>query len=261
MRASPKLSLRDGDKAELVRLATDLLAGAAVSRRARIVLLAAKGHTNAAIAARTGASLPTVVAWRSRYQESGIPGLSDGQRSGRPRRVDRESIIKATVNGSSQERPWTCRNLARHLGVSSATVARCWREFGIAPRSSGGFRFHTEPQLEASEVAVIGQLEGEGGRMVVLLVDQPGDGLRVIGTSATPTELVRDCVHRYSDSELHVVTDGFARVALRRSAASRTWWDMRPSLRGYRIARNQSFQLLVQTWRAFDRESTSEVYR
>jgi transposase len=46
-----------------------------MAQRARIVLLAADGESNTAIADKVGVSRPTVIGWRSRYAESGITGL------------------------------------------------------------------------------------------------------------------------------------------------------------------------------------------
>src|SRR5262249_56881858 len=55
--------------------------------RARIVLLAARGRPNAAIAAQLGITIDTVRKWRSRFAEHGLAGLAGRPRSGRPRRL------------------------------------------------------------------------------------------------------------------------------------------------------------------------------
>ncbi|MBC7561077.1 MAG: helix-turn-helix domain-containing protein, partial [Dermatophilaceae bacterium] len=57
---------------------------AGLAQRARIVLLAAQGVSNTAIAAMVGVSRPTVILWRNRYAAAGIGGLGDLARSGRP---------------------------------------------------------------------------------------------------------------------------------------------------------------------------------
>jgi transposase len=57
---------------------------ARLAGRARIVLLAAEGLSNAEIARRTGTSRPTVLDWRARYDAGGIRALDDLPRSGRP---------------------------------------------------------------------------------------------------------------------------------------------------------------------------------
>jgi DNA-directed RNA polymerase specialized sigma24 family protein len=53
--------------------------------RARIVLAAAEGEENAAIAERLEVALNTVIKWRKRFFEERMAGLADRKRSGRPR--------------------------------------------------------------------------------------------------------------------------------------------------------------------------------
>ena len=52
------------------------------------MLLAADGLANVEIASQVGVSRPTVTGCRARYERSGIGGLSDQARSGRPRTID-----------------------------------------------------------------------------------------------------------------------------------------------------------------------------
>src|SRR5436190_22409787 len=54
--------------------------------RAKLVLLAADGHSNAEIARRLGMSSKAVGRWRGRFHEQRLAGLEDQARSGRPRR-------------------------------------------------------------------------------------------------------------------------------------------------------------------------------
>jgi transposase len=71
--------------------------------RARIVLAAAEGACNAAIAARVGVHVDTARKWRRRFAEQGMAGLADADRPGRPRRF--------TAVQTAQVRPWraNCR--------------------------------------------------------------------------------------------------------------------------------------------------------
>ena len=54
--------------------------------RAKIVLLAAEGLQNKAIAARLDTPRQIVRKWRQRYLEEGLAGLEERPRRGRPRR-------------------------------------------------------------------------------------------------------------------------------------------------------------------------------
>src|SRR5918997_1209527 len=96
MRAAP-LALRVGDRERLGGWVGSSTNQAGLAQRARIVLLAADGLPNVEIAARVGVSRPTVTGWRARYDRSGIAGLCDEARSGRPRRIDHRKIVAATL--------------------------------------------------------------------------------------------------------------------------------------------------------------------
>jgi hypothetical protein len=58
-------------------------------QRAKLVLYAAEGLTNAEIAARLGMAPEVVGRWRRRFYEQRLEGLSDRKRPGRPRRFPR----------------------------------------------------------------------------------------------------------------------------------------------------------------------------
>lgn len=53
--------------------------------RAKIVLLAAEGHTNTEIARRLDCTERSVGKWRRRFFQEGLPGLDERPRPGRPR--------------------------------------------------------------------------------------------------------------------------------------------------------------------------------
>jgi len=92
-----------------------------VAVRARIVLLAAEGVANHAIAARLDISRPTVLLWRSRFTRAGVPGLlKDARRPGRNKAVPPEAIqrvVEATLHTTPPAAThWTIRTMARARG-------------------------------------------------------------------------------------------------------------------------------------------------
>ncbi|WP_028281370.1 helix-turn-helix domain-containing protein, partial [Arthrobacter sp. H5] len=72
------------EKAILQSRATSARAPYRMVIRARIVLAAARGHTNAAIAADVGMHIDTVRKWRHRFYHHRLEGLADLPRTGRP---------------------------------------------------------------------------------------------------------------------------------------------------------------------------------
>jgi hypothetical protein len=82
--ASPYvISLDDTARAELEAVSRRATAPFRLVQRARIVLLAAGGLENRAIAARLGTCEDTARKWRRRYCQGGIAGLADAPRPGR----------------------------------------------------------------------------------------------------------------------------------------------------------------------------------
>ena len=86
-------------------------------RRAQIVLLAADGISNNAIAERVGISHQMVCHWRKRYLEQGLAGLHDELRPGRPRSISDEEVA-ALVRKTLETKPrdgthWTVRTVAK----------------------------------------------------------------------------------------------------------------------------------------------------
>jgi transposase len=174
-RPAAALMLRDGDRERLSRLARSTSVRAGLAQRARIVLLAADGLSNTAIAELVGASRPTVIGWRDRYQSTGIAGLQDEQRPGRPRTIDHAEIVTATLTPPPKKlgvTHWSTRLLARHLGISDATVAKAWRDYGVQPWRVESFRFSTDPELVAKVIDVVGLYLAPPENAIVLSIDE-----------------------------------------------------------------------------------------
>jgi transposase len=109
------------------------------------VLLAADGVSNTEIAARMGVSRPTVIGWRARYEQSGMAGLVDRARSGRPRELDHSEIVAATLAPPPTRlgvTHWSSRLLGKHLGISFSAVAKAGRDLQVLHRSGTGRQSH-----------------------------------------------------------------------------------------------------------------------
>ena len=174
MRAMP-LGLREGDREQLMAWTRASTIAAGLAQRARIVLLAAEGVSHTEIAERMRVSRQTVITWRGRYERSGLVGLADQPRSGRPRTVDRAAIITATLRPPPKKlgvTHWSSRLLAERLKVDHATVARAWAEYGVAPWRCETFKFSTDPELIAKVTDVVGLYLAPPENAIVLCVDE-----------------------------------------------------------------------------------------
>jgi transposase len=112
--------------------------------RIDIVLGAAEGHANHALARELSTSLPTVLVWRRRYEAEGILGLLDDHpRSERPKTItpDQEAnIVEATLRTQPPDAThWSVRTMAAAQQVSPATVYRIWRRHHLQPHRVESF--------------------------------------------------------------------------------------------------------------------------
>ena len=182
------LTVPDADRAELERRARSKGAPARVVERARIVLLAAGGLTGAQIAGRAGCSEPTVIKWRGQYAERGLAGLEDAPRPGGPKTVLTGEVVGEILAATVTPPPeslraagvthWSSRRLADWMGqakgirVSHDSITVLWRRFCLRPHRTEGFKFSTDPQLEAKVRDVVGLYLAPPDNAVVVCVDE-----------------------------------------------------------------------------------------
>ena len=103
-RVPTALELSEAERAELESWARRRKTAQALALRARIVLRAAAGLSNTAIAAELGIAKHTVGKWRERFARLRADGLLDEPRPGAPRRVGDEQVA-ALVDRTLSERP------------------------------------------------------------------------------------------------------------------------------------------------------------
>ena len=94
-RPLPALRLTDDERETLERWARRPKTAQALAQRARMVLGAATGQTNTAVAQHLGVKLETVGKWRARFLRKRLDGLLDEPRPGAPRRVTDDAVERA----------------------------------------------------------------------------------------------------------------------------------------------------------------------
>jgi transposase len=175
MSVAAALVLRPGDESKLNAVLRSSTVEAGLAQRARIVLLAAAGLPNAAIARQVGVSGPTVLLWRNRYEAGGLEALGDLARSGRPAVIDDVAVVVATLGAPPAKlgiTHWSARLLGDQLGISFATVARIWRKWNLQPWRVETFKFSTDPELDAKIRDVVGLYLAPPDKAVVVCVDE-----------------------------------------------------------------------------------------
>src|ERR1700741_2976988 len=89
--SSTALAITAEDKAELERIVRSGRTEQRHALRARIILGAAEGRSNSALAKELKTSRPTVVDWRARYVEGGVKALYED----RPRGKSFEAVARS----------------------------------------------------------------------------------------------------------------------------------------------------------------------
>src|SRR5215213_6711260 len=96
-RAAVRIELSEDERAELSARLRRRKVGRADAMRAEIVLLAADGISNLAIAARLGITRVTVALWRKRFATKRLEGLTDEPRPGAPRKIGDDKIAEVVT--------------------------------------------------------------------------------------------------------------------------------------------------------------------
>ncbi len=146
-------------------------------QRARVLLLAADGVANARIAAQVGVSPATVRSWRCRFEADGLAKLGK-VRAGRGRKSSiPQSKIEEIVELTRNSRPagqthWSCRTMAKRVGVSAATVQRVWAARGLKPHLVHSFKLSNDPRFEEKLIDVVGLYLNPPQGAIVLCLDE-----------------------------------------------------------------------------------------
>ena len=148
--------------------------------RARMVLLAAQGHSNEEIARQLGVVRQTAAKWRERFRSGRLEALDDARRPGRPpvySHDDRLQIVKAvTEELPDPESQWTMRKLADalsdDLGISASQVWRILSDMDLKPWQSRSWLTSHDPEFWDKAADVCGLYLDPPEGALVLSVDE-----------------------------------------------------------------------------------------
>jgi len=171
------LSLSDSDQQQLEQWASAFGTPQQIVLRCRIVLAAASGQSDNAIASQLEVNRHTVRLWRNRFRQQGLQSLWEIA-SGRGRKPSYggekiQQIIDTTLQSKPKGRTqWSCRLLARHLGVSKSTVNNVWRSHNLKPHRVKTFKLSRDPHFLQKLTDVVGLYLNPPEQAMVLCVDE-----------------------------------------------------------------------------------------
>jgi transposase len=175
-RASPVI-LHPTDRLELERWVAAHRTPQPVSQRCQIVLAAAQGQQDKAIAAELEINFKTVALWRNRFRTEGPDCLWEvAEGRGRKARLT-ASDIGRIVDATLQTKPagathWSCRTMAQAQGVSKTTVNRIWQSHHLQPHRTKNFKLSRDPKFLAKLTDVVGLYLNPPEKALVLCVDE-----------------------------------------------------------------------------------------
>jgi transposase len=177
MRRARQITLSDEDRSTLERWSRGRSNPARLVTRARIVLAAAEGEENKAIAAELNISRGVVARWRGRFAASGLAGIKqDAPRGGRPPK-QRQDLVRRILEMTTQQKPanathWSTRTLAEALGTNRSLVNRVWRAHGLKPHLCHTFKVSNDPHFAEKLLDVVGLYLDPPEHALVLCVDE-----------------------------------------------------------------------------------------
>src|SRR6266567_4880184 len=177
MRIAPAIELPPKQRAALEQWARGRSLPARVVERARIVLRAAAGEQDKAIAQDMGMTPKKVSRWRRRYLTLGLAGLEkDAPRSGRKPEIGTR-LIQRVVEMTTRHKPphathWSTRTMAVAVGISEASVRRIWHTHGLKPHLLQTFKVSRDPKFAEKLADIVGLYLNPPEHALVLSLDE-----------------------------------------------------------------------------------------
>lgn len=181
------VDLDDEQRHRLRRVASSRTAPVREVQRARIVLAAADGASNASIARQLSITQDTVRTWRGRFVKDGIAGLADRPRPGRPAvygpEVHLRIVAAVTSEAPEVDSVWSHRLLAEHVAadaISASQIGRILAGLDLKPhRVRGWLTRRADPSFFTKAAAVCElYLHPPEGSIVVCIDEKTAIGAR-----------------------------------------------------------------------------------
>ena len=174
---TPTVCLNPGDQEQIQQWLAAYGTPQQVALRSRIVLAAAAGQSDSAIARALEINRKTVMLWRRRFAEQGTESLWEvAPGRGRKPLLGPEKI-KAIVAATLETKPhgmtqWSCRLMAERQEVSKSTISTIWRSHNLKPHRVKSFKLSRDPKFLEKLTDVVGLYLNPPQQAMVICVDE-----------------------------------------------------------------------------------------
>ena len=173
--AGRRIALQPEEAAELQRRLRAGTVSVRDRRRSEIILLSAEGLTQQQIAKRMGVSRLQVNRWVGRFAADRLAGLRDAPGRGRKpwlTEAATKQVLERAVTPPPHLGRWSCRTMARAVGISAASVQRWGAANDIKPHLSRTFKLSNDHWFEQKFWDVIGLYLDPPDKALVLCCDE-----------------------------------------------------------------------------------------
>ena len=177
MRIAPTVTITEAQARQLQAWARGRSVQVRLAQRAQMILLAAQGMTDQAIAAELKVGRRTPARWRQRFLEQGPVGIErDAPRPGRKRQIS-AAKVRAVISKTTREVPansthWSTRTMAAAVGISEASVRRIWHANGLKPHPIKTFKVSNDKRFAEKLEDIVGLYLNPPEHALVLCCDE-----------------------------------------------------------------------------------------
>ena len=176
-RIARPITLESADRLELERWVAAHGTPQQVTQRCQIILAAADGRQDQAIAEDLQLNFKTVARWRGRCRKEGVDSLWEVA-AGRGRKPTYSGAkVAAVIERTLQSKPpgathWSCRTMAQAQRLSKATGNRIWQSHRIKPPRTASFKLSGDPRFLEKLTDVVGLYLNPPAKALVLCLDE-----------------------------------------------------------------------------------------
>ncbi|MBV8454200.1 MAG: IS630 family transposase [Deltaproteobacteria bacterium] len=145
-------------------------------RQARLILMLAEGKSYRAIRQALGCNANYISRWKARFKAERLAGMYSrhaGRAVAKRTPTLEARILEVTRRPSADgSTHWSCRKLAKYLGVSHMMVMRVWQRAGLKPHRFERYMASDDPDFETKAADIIGLYVKPPQHAVIFCVDE-----------------------------------------------------------------------------------------